>query len=1046
MAAMPPVKCYLPDDLCTKFGIRAGYIILKVNSGDTVEQVIELVLKKLQQRITTHETLRPKFYRLAQMNEAQNANVTLADFETMQELASTKSRDGFLKLALISTAGHRKTTVVIPNEDTMESDAPPPPPLDEEDDAMSMDKFKDLTVETPKGPTEQTNTKPARRASVEQAIEGERTCGMCTRAIPTGEYMEIGTNAYHVECVACKVCQADLTKQGIHLDKVSSELLCETHFLDKYGDRCAACTEVIIGGVLQALDGLWHPNCFTCAHCLKPLSGGENYFLENENIYCRRDYEELFAVRCHHCKLVCEGQYVVMVNTNYKLHPQCLVCYTCKQPLDRMKFYSDNSSDRIYCKEHYELNATKCSHCRQFINDTVVNYHDGQYHDHCFRSLKSGGKELQSAKQPSRNAMLDDSEDDEEEDKLESIKPAKSRVSAASVKKVVESSSEDLSDHDHDHDDNEDTRKIAASRLPTDKNSFPSATPQRSRSSDGDPPPPPPPDSEEENNQEEEEEEQEPHTPKHRDPGSSFFSLKADKDIDDKTRNSHVSVASAGSEKLRKGSFRAGGLLSGLFSSKGGQHKREHSGANLASSGSGWWGSKSGSMSLAAPAAPPEKHEKPEKEHKEKKKKKKKEKVDEDGRHVKYKDMVDGQALIPFLLQGIAKVSDVPDLADINVTVNDILSLEKQLGKVPTQFTAETLAKTDVIWRRRDELQRELESKKKDSGKFGAQDQSHGWLDFRKKDLYILSHNETEFNFMDYAGKTFANIRNKYGISHENWVESVITNGITGGKLGVGKSGMLFYFSKDRRYVLKTITRGELKFFRKILRGYYDHVAHNPHTLLPRFFGMYKIQINEQKPVRIIVMNNLFLTPLSIPEKYDLKGSTRNRKVEKGEEKEAGGVLKDLNFEGKIDIGPETKKALCLQMKLDTKWLMDCNIMDQSLLLGVHHCEEMIYQKDVLAVAPRNLTGALVPCHSGGSNLVSCFQALKGGVPGFGKTDKKPPRIYFCGIIDILQEFAGTKRIESAYKGLRYNKKAISAVSSKLYGERFLEYMESIIV
>ena len=52
----------------------------------------------------------------------------------------------------------------------------------------------------------------------------------------------------------------------------------------------------------------------------------------------------------------------------------------------------------------------------------------------------------------------------------------------------------------------------------------------------------------------------------------------------------------------------------------------------------------------------------------------------------------------------------------------------------------------------------------------------------------------------------------------------------------------------------------------------------NPHTLLPKFFGMYVYQCN-QKNIRIIVMNNLLPSNIKMHLKFDLKGSTFKRKV-----------------------------------------------------------------------------------------------------------------------------------------------------------------------
>jgi 1-phosphatidylinositol-4-phosphate 5-kinase len=65
---------------------------------------------------------------------------------------------------------------------------------------------------------------------------------------------------------------------------------------------------------------------------------------------------------------------------------------------------------------------------------------------------------------------------------------------------------------------------------------------------------------------------------------------------------------------------------------------------------------------------------------------------------------------------------------------------------------------------------------------------------------------------------------------------------------------------------------------------------------------------------------------------------------------------------------------------------------------------------------------------------LSIFQAYQGGLRGFDETGGNKPvtrrEIYFLGIIDILQEFNFKKAIESTYKGIRFNKNAISAIAS----------------
>jgi hypothetical protein len=61
---------------------------------------------------------------------------------------------------------------------------------------------------------------------------------------------------------------------------------------------------------------------------------------------------------------------------------------------------------------------------------------------------------------------------------------------------------------------------------------------------------------------------------------------------------------------------------------------------------------------------------------------------------------------------------------------------------------------------------------------------------------------------------------------------------------------MYFFLSHDKRYILKTLKTAELPFFIKMLKDYYMHVRAWPHTLLPRFFGVYKVRGEEKKERR----------------------------------------------------------------------------------------------------------------------------------------------------------------------------------------------------
>ncbi len=86
-------------------------------------------------------------------------------------------------------------------------------------------------------------------------------------------------------------------------------------------------------------------------------------------------------------------------------------------------------------------------------------------------------------------------------------------------------------------------------------------------------------------------------------------------------------------------------------------------------------------------------------------------------------------------------------------------------------------------------------------------------------------------------------------------------------------------------------------------------------------------------------MNNVFQTPLRIHEVYDLKGSSVKRLVSPEEIAAGTKVLKDVNFDvqrGVIAVGSGASQQLLTQLIKDVDWLRDNNVMDYSLLLGIH--------------------------------------------------------------------------------------------------------------
>jgi 1-phosphatidylinositol-4-phosphate 5-kinase len=72
----------------------------------------------------------------------------------------------------------------------------------------------------------------------------------------------------------------------------------------------------------------------------------------------------------------------------------------------------------------------------------------------------------------------------------------------------------------------------------------------------------------------------------------------------------------------------------------------------------------------------------------------------------------------------------------------------------------------------------------------------------------------------------------------------------------VGQSGSFFFFSKDGKFLIKTLTETDFEAFMEMFRFYFRHVCHYPRSLLARCYGIYEVKMGEQKSVKIVVMGN----------------------------------------------------------------------------------------------------------------------------------------------------------------------------------------------
>ena len=350
-----------------------------------------------------------------------------------------------------------------------------------------------------------------------------------------------------------------------------------------------------------------------------------------------------------------------------------------------------------------------------------------------------------------------------------------------------------------------------------------------------------------------------------------------------------------------------------------------------------------------------------------------------------------------------------------------------------------------------------------------------------------------DFKFKDYAPWVFRELREYFHLDPADYLLSLTAKYILSELGSPGKSGSFFYFSRDYRFIIKTIRHNEHKFLLRILKDYHLHIKSNPHTLLSRFYGLHRVKLPGGKKIHFVIMNNLFPPHRDIHETYDLKGSAIGREYpeEKAAQKK-GAVLKDLNWVNRkreLQLGPEKKALFEAQVRSDVDLLQRLGIMDYSLLIGLHDMnrgnseglrEDALQvvqpdsnnagnavnmglkrapttqkEKDAFALrsavqrsdakALGSTSTAKLPERETSDRHHFIFYQDEGGFRSTDEENRPTDWVYYFGIIDTLTLYSSVKRGEHYWKSITNNHNMISAIHPTKYGKRFCDFLFSII-
>lgn len=344
-------------------------------------------------------------------------------------------------------------------------------------------------------------------------------------------------------------------------------------------------------------------------------------------------------------------------------------------------------------------------------------------------------------------------------------------------------------------------------------------------------------------------------------------------------------------------------------------------------------------------------------------------------------------------------------------------------------------------------------------------------LTFNMDGSELTPSSKYDFKFKDYCPEVFRELRTMFGIDPADYLVSITGKYILSELGSPGKSGSFFYYSRDYRFIIKTVHHSEHKQLRRVLREYYNHVKENPNTLISQFYGLHRVKMSfasGYRKVHFVVMNNLFPPHRNIHLKYDLKGSTLGRTTKIPEELKKSGdlsqfTLKDLNWlerHEKIKFGPEKRKAFFTQLKSDVELLKKINVMDYSLLIGLHDVKtgntvastrklavfdpKSTNKFELINTNPRNLDRlADLPSNVYPGRSKYVFYGHDGGIRATNEDNDPLSEIYYLGIIDYLTNYSFRKRLETFWRTLSHPRQTISALPALEYGDRFLKFIQN---
>ncbi|CAG8487211.1 8444_t:CDS:2 [Cetraspora pellucida] len=184
-----------------------------------------------------------------------------------------------------------------------------------------------------------------RRNSRPISLTSSLDCAGCGKAI-IGRVLAAMGKKWHPEHFNCKHC--GITLEYVAFFEKDGYPYCHLDYHELFSPKCGHCGNTIEGPFINALGKSWHQGHFFCRECGNPFEAG-GFMVHDGFPYCEKDWIKKFAPKCKGCQEPIRGEFTNALDGMW--HRECFVCKVCRMPFNSSYYYIHEGNP--YCETHY---------------------------------------------------------------------------------------------------------------------------------------------------------------------------------------------------------------------------------------------------------------------------------------------------------------------------------------------------------------------------------------------------------------------------------------------------------------------------------------------------------------------------------------------------------------------------------------------------------------------------------------------------------------------------------------------------------------------